>query len=85
MQTSTGVTEEAHHSFAPIDEPEVGRQALALAERMAVGYSSQDWIVAGDKAYFIDLNPAGQWLFLPEPHVSEITSSIAEWLAGDLT
>ncbi len=76
------VTEQAHHSFVAADEPEVARQALALAHEMAVGYSSQDWIVASDGAYFIDLNPAGQWLFLPEPHVSEITASIAAWLAG---
>lgn len=77
------LTEEAHHSFAPVDEPEIALQARALAKRMAVGYSSQDWIVAGGNAYFIDLNPAGQWLFLPEPHVSEITVSIANWLAGE--
>jgi len=77
------LTEEAHHSFAATQEPEVAQQALALAAKTKVGYSSQDWIVAGDDAYFVDLNPAGQWLFLPEPNVSEITESIAAWLAGE--
>jgi hypothetical protein len=77
------VTEEAHHAFVAVNEPDVARQALALAERVSIGYSSQDWIVAGGDASFIDLNPAGQWLFLPEPSVSEITGSIAAWLAGE--
>lgn len=77
------LTEEAHHSFAAAKEPEVARQALALARGTRVGYSSQDWIVSDGEAYFIDLNPAGQWLFLPEPGVSDITKSIAEWLSGD--
>lgn len=76
------VSEEAHHSFVAAGEPEIARQALAVARAMNVGYSSQDWIVAAGAAYFVDLNPAGQWLFLPEPGVSEITSSIAIWLAG---
>jgi hypothetical protein len=77
------VTEEAHHSFAAAQEPEVARQALTLASETNVGYSSQDWIVAGGDAYFVDLNPAGQWLFLPEPDVSDITGSIAAWLVGE--
>lgn len=77
------LTEEAHHSFVAAQEPEVARQALALAAKRKVGYSSQDWIVAGGEVYFVDLNPAGQWLFLPESDVTEITESIAAWLAGD--
>ena len=76
-------SEDAHHSFTSADEPDVARQALALAKAMSVGYSSQDWVVTRDGAYFVDLNPAGQWLFLPEPEVSEVTDSIAAWLAGE--
>ncbi len=76
------VTEEAHRSFASADEPGVERHALELAQRSQIGYSSQDWIVADGDAYFVDLNPAGQWLFLPEPAASEITEGIAAWLGG---
>jgi hypothetical protein len=48
-----------------------------------VGYSSQDWIVtATGVSHFIDLNPAGQWLFLPNPGAREITDAIAEWLSS---
>ncbi len=76
------VSAEAHHSFVMAEEGEVALQALALAAETRVGYSSQDWIVAGGQPCFLDLNPAGQWLFLPEPAASEITGSIAAWLGG---
>jgi glutathione synthase/RimK-type ligase-like ATP-grasp enzyme len=77
-------SEEAHHSFTSASEPEVAEKARALAAVMGVGYSSQDWIVSDGDPYFLDLNPAGQWLFLPEPAVSDITESIAEWLTGGM-
>jgi hypothetical protein len=55
---------------------------VRLAQSARVGYSSQDWIVEGGEAYFIDLNPAGQWLFLPEPVASEVSGEIAAWLTA---
>lgn len=75
-------SEEAHHSFTPASEPELERSALTLARDLDLGYSSQDWIDAGDRMVFIDLNPAGQWLFLPEPVRSEVTDAVADHLAG---
>lgn len=72
----------AHGSFAVADEPAVARDALRLAAVLGVGYSSQDWIVEAGEAVFIDLNPAGQWLFLPEEIASAVTAAIAEWLVG---
>jgi hypothetical protein len=72
----------AHDAFAlSHGYAEVGALALQLAWRLGVGYTSQDWVVAGASSYFLDLNPGGQWLFLPEPVSSEITAAIAAWLA----
>jgi glutathione synthase/RimK-type ligase-like ATP-grasp enzyme len=74
-------TESAHRSFFPsVSHEGEGQNALRLATALGVGYSSQDWLVADGKAWFLDLNPGGQWLFLPEPVASEVTETIAGWL-----
>lgn len=68
--------EPAHDSFVPAlgAYQDVERQALALAVATSTGYTSQDWIIDqhGDQV-FLDLNPAGQWLFLPEEIAQEVT------------
>ena len=56
--------------------------SLRLAEAVGVRQSSQDWILADEGAYFIDLNPVGQWLFLPSPVADAGTSMLAAWLDG---
>jgi hypothetical protein len=75
-------TERAHSSFSLVDEPEMAERAIRLSGRLGVGYSSQDWLVdqAGE-SHFLDLNPAGQWLFLPAAEA--VTEAIATWLVGD--
>lgn len=74
--------DDAHDSFVPNRNPVVESQALALARDLGLGYSSQDWIDDGtDTAAFIDLNPAGQWLFLPAPVCAEVSEAIAAHLA----
>lgn len=72
----------AHQGFEVAAEPNVEAQALALAHELGLGYSSQDWLDTGARQLFIDLNPAGQWLFLPEPVRSHVSSAIAEHLCG---
>jgi hypothetical protein len=72
----------AHHSFELSSDGEVEQAALRLAHDMGLGYSSQDWIDTGNGAVFIDLNPAGQWLFLPEPVSGAVAGAIAEHLQG---
>lgn len=73
---------EAHHGFTP--EPVPGHvlvHALAAAASNGVRYSAQDWIRDADhRWWFVDLNPAGQWLFLPEPVAAGITGAIADFL-----
>jgi hypothetical protein len=75
-------TEEAHHAFRPISDRAVEQAALRLAADMGLRYSSQDWIDTGDDAVFVDLNPAGQWMFLPDPVSGAVAQAIADHLSG---
>lgn len=77
-----------HSAFqeAPDTEPGVARllrDARSLAASMDLGYSSQDWIWDGETYWFVDMNPAGQWLFLPHELAQRVTDKIASWLAFD--
>jgi hypothetical protein len=73
---------EAHVSFEAIHPPEdVSNGALALAGGLGLGYSSQDWLVCEDGCFVVDVNPAGQWLFLPESISMKVTGAISNWLA----
>ncbi len=75
---------EAHSAFVPSEPPaEVSKGAIALAERLELGYSSQDWLLCDDSCYVVDVNPAGQWLFLPEPIASSVAGAVAGWLSGE--
>lgn len=74
--------ESAHDAFLPVSHPEVEREALRLAASLDLGYSSQDWIETEAGTFFIDLNPAGQWMFLPQETSTAITEAIATWLIG---
>ncbi len=75
-------SEAAHSSFEVVVAPdEVSRGALALNQALGLSYSSQDWIVtAPGRCLLIDVNPGGQWLFLPEPVATEVAQAIASWL-----
>lgn len=70
----------AHDAFEPCEDPGVASRAVALAASLNVGYSSQDWIVTDDGTYFLDLNPAGQWLFLPDAVSTRVTSALVDAL-----
>jgi hypothetical protein len=77
--------EEAHNSFVVSDaHPDVAHAALQLASHLRCGYTSQDWIVDAVGPAFIDLNPSGQWLFLPEPVASEVTAALGASLSNPL-
>ena len=75
----------AHDSFR-VDEPpsEVATGAAAIARQLDLGYSSQDWVetTAGEHV-LLDVNPAGQWLFLPTEITDAVTGAIANWLNDD--
>lgn len=75
--------EAAHYSFEATSRPDVATKAIALTNKLALGYSSQDWIIDDNGvALFLDLNPAGQWLFLPDEVSEQITMAIARSLTG---
>ena len=61
-------------------EPDVPRLALKLAARLGVGYSSQDWLLSDEGPVFLDLNPAGQWAFLPTAVARSVSTAIAAFL-----
>jgi len=74
----------SHHSFAAFSDRVLESMALEAAAACGVGFSSQDWIQDRDGGWwFVDLNPAGQWLFLPESVHARVTDSIAAWLDGE--
>jgi hypothetical protein len=75
--------ESAHHTFVATDRwPQVEHTAARLATALSVGYSSQDWLIDEDGPVFVDLNPGGQWLFLPEPIATSVARALADWLVG---
>lgn len=75
--------EDAHSSFEPTSQPRIAASAVALAARLGLGYSSQDWLIdTTGAALFLDLNPAGQWLFLPDEVAAAATGAIARWMVG---
>lgn len=77
------MAEDAHSAWRRHDSPEVESQALRLVGALGVGSSSQDWLVPkSGPAVFIDLNPAGQWMFLPEDVAEPITERIVNFLCG---
>lgn len=72
-----------HRQFVRVENPEVGlvSSAMSLCREMHLGYSSQDWIIDLDgKAWFLDLNPSGQWLFVDASHRGAITRSLVREL-----
>jgi hypothetical protein len=76
----------AHDAFAPASDPrstQAQAAASRLADRLGVGFSSQDWIDTGDRLVFLDLNPAGQWLFLPDEVAGPATAALGGWLGSE--
>ena len=74
----------AHRAFTTEPAPQfVHSLASTAAEQLGVGYSAQDWIQDADGTWwFVDLNPAGQWLFLPNKVAEQVTAAIASLLDG---
>jgi hypothetical protein len=75
--------EQAHHEWEAASDDKCAEMAIRLSAAFGLGYSSQDWLVRGTQRFFIDLNPAGQWLFLPDEISEPVTESIARFLSGE--
>lgn len=76
------MADDAHRSWRRHHSPEVEAQAVSLAAELGVGFSSQDWLVpVAGPPVFIDLNPAGQWMFLPADVAEPITQQIVNFLS----
>lgn len=72
----------AHRSFEFTggEESALGHSAVRIARAMRLGYSSQDWVRTEAGDYLLDVNPGGQWLFLPEPVAAGVAEDLAQWL-----
>lgn len=78
-------SQRSHRDFREAVLPqEVESGALRVAKRLSLGYSSQDWLESDCRCVLLDVNPAGQWLFLPEQIASAVSAAIANWLRGNL-
>lgn len=74
----------AHSSFVPFEDKSLCASAALAARACGVRFSSQDWIRDPlGKWWFVDLNPSGQWLFLPDAVSGPVTSNLASWLVGE--
>ncbi len=61
---------------------EVRRQVLALMHALGLVYGAIDMRLAEDARYvFLEINPAGQWLFIEERTRQPITAALAKLLA----
>lgn len=75
----------AHDAFVTAEHgvARATSSALALARSFHLGHSSQDWVEGIDgHTRFLDLNPSGQWLFLPTDVTDEIVKALADFLIG---
>lgn len=73
----------AHRAWEYCPQHDAAPNALRLSRALGLGYSSQDWCETKNGPLHLDLNPAGQWLFLPRPAADEVTMAIAEWLRSE--
>jgi len=75
--------DDAHTSWEANPHPEIESEALRLGDALSLRYTSQDWLVPNSgPPVFIDLNPAGQWMFLPAEVADPITNFIVDFLSG---
>lgn len=66
------------------DNSIVDTGALRIARDLGLGYSSQDWVQTTDgEVLLLDVNPSGQWLFLPQQMGAEITEALVDLLVED--
>ena len=70
--------------YSPVLLPkELEGQLLLLHQRLGLIIGAYDVIVARDGTpYFLEVNPAGQWLWIEEKTGQEITRAVAELLAA---
>lgn len=75
--------EAAHRAFEAAGDAEAAAGAARLAAALGVGFTSQDWIRDEDgRLWFVDLNPGGQWLFLPRDVADGVSQALASWVGG---
>lgn len=77
--------ESSHGAFLSVSRPDerLLDGARSMSRALGLGYSSQDWVMSGPGKYvMLDVNPGGQWLFLPSEVSELVTQAVAGWLRG---
>lgn len=73
----------AHAAWRTSEASGVGDLAVRVAEELGLGYSCQDWVEdMSGSVWLLDVNPGGQWLFLPSETANAVSGAIADWLVG---
>lgn len=77
--------DDAHSAWRTCPDGEmVGVLAARVAAGLDLGYSCQDWIEDADGGvWLVDVNPGGQWQFLPGDTAAAVTRALADWLTGE--
>ena len=71
------------HSFSLVDSPvAVVAHAVALTVALGLTSSVQDWLETRDGPVFLEVNPQGNWLFLPAAE-TVLAPLFARLVAGD--
>lgn len=71
----------AGEQFAPYTDTSVAQAAAQITARLGLSVSVQDWLVGRDgERWFLEANPAGQWLFLDGAD-QLVTPALADHLA----
>lgn len=74
----------AHSSFRASSRWKDVELAAVLLAALRTGFTCQDWVVDDEGPVFLDLNPGGQWLFLPAEVAEPVSAALAAWLrAGE--
>jgi glutathione synthase/RimK-type ligase-like ATP-grasp enzyme len=55
-------------------------QASALANRLNLGFSAQDWVQTPEGPVFLEANPSGQWLFIDSAFDGRLTRAMVRYL-----
>ena len=62
--------------------PDVAERCIAMMRRLDLRYGAFDFSVTGTDAYFLEVNPGGQWAWLERATGVPMTHALARALSG---
>ncbi|MGH9891181.1 MAG: hypothetical protein ACREA0_04200, partial [bacterium] len=64
--------------FRLVEAENLESQATMVATKLGLRFTAQDWVRTQEGNVFVEANPAGQWLFLPDDRGNSITGALAD-------